>query len=333
MRIIRHSDMSRPVYPIAGTIRLFDTPPNHIVSIADRSLSEWIDTITFLSSSDNVNHRTCARDIEEYFFTNQRKRYLAFKVLRQLTQRVWGRKIQCNIDLIDFEQIPPTCAIYMTDTVHRTIFRFHRRDILKNLTANLSQCVDMIARPRQPTNPFTNSILTYSQTVSLCQQLMLGFTRHCPPTLFAAFWAAGFDIHMFQEKNSAILSQNAITAYFSELTNDNYDMVFETIISLLTVVRCTYSKPAVKKWLVTGLTTQTSTGLHKDWLHLVRDYSLYINMYVQARPHWTSLSAVYTDVIHLYNRTTTFQPKTPTMIPAVLFISNMNLLHAYLNAY
>ena len=282
--------------PLRGTIRLLNRPPDDLqISYTDRSLTQWIEGIADLISSTADDIKERGHRIQDLFYENQRQRWLAFKVLRTLTQRCWSRKIKCDMELVTLGAIQKSDEIFLTDTTNRTIFRFHRRDVLQNLLSNLSQSANMIASPRPPTNPFTNSILTQAQCMSLCHQLLRSYTRGvrwCPPTLFAAFWASKFDMKRFYNENSATLSQGAIFNYFKEICDENRDTMLDTISALLTTARRAYSLSAIRKWLSPETPT---TALHKDWLNLVRDYYLYMNMHIQARPHWYSPGSISMD--------------------------------------
>jgi hypothetical protein len=234
------------------------------------------------------------------FDTNQRKRWLARVVQLKWTQRVWRKKTQCNVDMIDMAPIADADAILMTDTTHRQIFRFHRRDVFTNLLSNICLSDEMLPTPREPTNPWNNSKLTLAQTIGLCTQLVQDFAKRgkCPPVLFAAFWASRFSLKRFQDENSALLSQHAIAAYFKDLHADNIHTVEDTIINLLTSATLDYSPTAIRRWLHQTPHTQ----LHRDWLAMARDYTLYVNLHVQARAHWYTTERIYVDVGRLYNR-------------------------------
>ena len=298
------------IHPKSGHIRLLAPPPGELdiysLWLKDMTLTDWI-TVT----ESNERAKTV-------FHTNQRKRWLARIVLQRWTQRVWRKRTQCNVDMIDMEAFPDSEAIFLTDTKHHQIFRFHRRDIFKNLLANICMSDEMLPSPRPPTNPWTNSKLTLAQTIGICQQLMADYSRRaiCPPVLFAAFWAARFSLKRFQGENSPLLSQHAIMSYFKDLTNENSDTVYDTITTLLTNANLHYSSLSIRKWL-----KQTAqTPLHKEWLLMARDYTLYINLHVQIRPSWYSQDRIYSDVRRLYDRTILPAPissYTPTLNPII----------------
>jgi hypothetical protein len=142
--------------------------------------------------------------------------------------------------------------------------------------------------------------------MGLCQQLAMDYGRRgrCPPVLFAAFWAARFSLKRFQEENSSLLAQHAVMAYFKDLHAHNMSVVLETIMNLLTGAGLDYSPSAIRRWMA-----QTpQTPLHKEWLEMARDYTLYINLHVQIRTSWHSEDRIYADVSRLYARTTIDQP-------------------------
>lgn len=293
-------------------IRLFDDPhPNHygLQSLwhTDYTLTEWhtmIDKrIQDLSNNPMINAFDVSGQIafmKNVFTENQRKRWLARVVQLKWTQRVWRKKTQCNVDMIDMAPIPDADAILMTDTTHRQIFRFHRRDVFTNLLSNICLSDEMLPTPRAPTNPWNNTPLTMAQTMGLCTKLVQDFAKRgkCPPVLFSAFWASRFNLKRFQDENSALLSQHAIASYFKDLHADNIGVVEDTIMNLLTAATLDYSPTAIRRWL-----RQTPhTQLHRDWLAMARDYTLYVNLHIQARAHWYTLERIHLDVSRLYNR-------------------------------
>ena len=290
--------------PNPGFIRLFDEPSGHLdlnfLWTKDITLTDWLNTIT---DAENNNRGTDFLErLKAVFYTNQRKRWLARLTLQRWTQRVWRKRTQCNVDMIDMVTFPDKDAVYLTDTKHRHIFRFHRRDVFTNLLANICMSDEMLPSPRYPTNPWTNEKLTQAQTIGLCHQLVADYGRRCrsPPVLFAAFWASRFSLKRFQLENSAILAQHAVTAYFKDLHDDNHGTVYDTITTLLSNGGLHYSSVAVRRWL----RDPVQTPMHREWLALTRDYTLYINLHVQARPNWYSRDRIYADVRRLYERTT-----------------------------
>jgi hypothetical protein len=275
----------------------------------DMTLADWVYTLEDAKADVSENPIAVAfrppnyiQLLEDLFYGNQRKRWLAHVVRQRWCQRVWRKKTQCNIDMIDMLPIADKDAIFLTDTKHRQIYRFHKRDVVTNLLSNICMSDEMLPTPRAPTNPWTNSKLTMPQTMTLCQQIVADYASRglCPPVLFAAFWASRFCLRRFHEDNSALLSQHAVRSYFKDLHEDNMDTVFDTIANLLQYSDIQYPTVSVRRWL-----RQTpQTPLHREWLLLARDYTLYINLHVQVRPTWYSEEYIYADVRRLYNRTT-----------------------------
>jgi len=301
--------------PAAGTIRLFDDPssaPNFFVSCCwdrDRSLTEWVNDIERhrIELSDPSGFTVSlypsgyVNDIEHVFASTQRKRWLARKVLMKWTQRVWRKRPQCNIDLIELSPIHEADAVYVTDTHIHQVYRFHRRDVFNTLLSNICMCDEMLPSPRPPANPFTNAPLRLTQIIGVCEQLSryYGSRGRCPPTLFAAFCASRYNVRRFSSENASLLSQHAITSYFKEHTAENQDVVIETMHQLISEIGEEITLNALRRWLRTG----PRTPQHGEWLALVRDYTLYMNLHVQVRPTWTSPLAINADVRRLYNRT------------------------------
>lgn len=296
--------------PAIGTIRLFDDPSsalNFFVACCwdrDRSLTEWI--------NDIEHHRTelasvslypddYGADIERIFTATQRKRWLARKVICHWQQRIWRRKPQCNIDLIELSPIAESDTIYVTDTKIRQVYRFHRRDVFNTLLSNICLCDEMLPNPRPPANPFTNAPFRESQIISVCEQLVryYGTCGRCPPTVFAAFCASRYDVRRFARENASLLSQHAITAYFKEYTNRNQETILDTMLQLIMEANHTITPNALRRWIH----TQPHTLQHNEWLRLVCDYTLYMNLHIQVRSHWTSQQAIGAEVRRLYNRT------------------------------
>jgi len=280
--------------PPKGTIRLFDPPGSiHIFMDAlwsqDMSLTEWVKKCESVPESRAI------------FESTQRKRWLARLVLQRWTQRVWLKRVQCNVDMIDMLPVPNSKAVLLTDVKHHQIFRFHRNDVFTNLLTNICMSDEMLPYPRAPTNPWTNEPLTMPQTMAICQQLVADYAGRgiCPPVLFSAFWAARFSLKRFQDENSAMLSQHAIRAYFKDLHEHNEDVVLDTMTNLLTSAHQDFSVATIRRWL--RITPQTP--IHKEWLALARDYTLYMNLHIQARPHWHAEEYIYRDAQRLFRRT------------------------------
>lgn len=295
--------------PEPGKIRLFDPPSTATAPFierlwdADRTLTEWH---TLMDASNTpfetaVYGPTYRQDIAAVFHRTQRQRYLARMVLQRWRNKVWRGRTVCNVDMIDMQPIPDVDAVHVTDTANKCVYRFHRRDIFNSLLSNICMSDDMLPCPRLPTNPWTNQPLTQVQIISVCQQLVADYARRgrCPPPLFAAFWAARFDINRFEKENSASLAQHAITSYFKDVTDDNIHTVFDTLTALLVEGACEFTPHSVRRWL----RASPQTPLHAEWLAMVRDYTLYMNLHIQARPHWYTRDHIFADVRRLFNRT------------------------------
>jgi hypothetical protein len=56
------------------------------------------------------------------------------------------------------------------------------------------------------------------------------------------------------------------------------------------------SPVAIREWLRSA---PPLTPKHREWLELIRDYTLYINLHVQIRPHWRSEYFIHQDVREL----------------------------------
>jgi len=321
--------------PDPGKIRLLTKPADLPISLlkywyADMSLREWTETLQGLDNELETNPITRSmsppdflKTVSDIFEQNQRARWLAAIVLQRWKLRVWRKKTQCNVDLIDMAEIKDKDALFLVDTTQRQIFRFHRRDVFSNLISNICMSEEMMPCPRVPTNPWSNVPLTLGQTISICSKLSLEYAKRgaCPPVLLAAFCEARFDLKKFRLENAPILSQHAIFSYFKDLTSENQSAVYDTIIQLLTSANLGFTPTAIKRWLTSG-----PSQLHTDWLALVRDYTVYINLHVQIRPHWLGQSYINHDVRILYRRTT---PEFPERRIRVIPLEND---FQYLNA-
>jgi len=301
--------------PTPGTIRLL-TPPAfakgqfllETLWYRDMSLKEWVEKIdkAVADISDNpiaVTFRPSGYidSLKEIFHTNQRMRWYARVVIQRWTQRVWRKRTQCNVDMIDMQPIKDADAILLTDVKHRQIYRFHRRDVITNLLSNIGMADEMLPAPRHPTNPWTNARLTPAQTIAICHAILHDYAKRgqCPPVLFSAYWSSRFHIRRFHDENSALLSQQAVRSYFKDLHEYNMETVFETVTNLLNLAEIDYITTSFRRWL-----RQTpQTAIHQDWLRMARDYTLYINLHVQVRPHWYSDDHIYYDVRRLWDRT------------------------------
>lgn len=295
--------------PEPGTLRLLTPPPEnapiYITNLwgADRTLTQWHGLVTipqtaFETAIYGEDHQTQLRNI---FEANQRRRWLARWVLQRWRGRMWAKRPACGVDLIDLAPISDADAIVMTDTTNRTVYRLHRRDVFQSLLSNICMSDEMLPCPRPPTNPYTNAPLTLAQTIAICQQLVADYARRgrCPPVLFSAFWAARFDLTRFQQENASMLAQHAVTSYFKDITDDNFHTVFDTLTSMLVEAGCDFMPTAIRRWLRSSPTTP----LHREWLAMIRDYTMYINLHVQIRTEWHNRSYIMADVRHLYART------------------------------
>lgn len=300
--------------PAAGYMRPLsdpDTEPNTMLRLwwsRDRTLTQWSEEINRITEGRGTSSLVAAAypaDYEEQCWALlnriQRERWLARKVITKFRNRIWMKKSQCNIDLIDMEPVADRDAVYLTDTKHKTIFKFHRRDLFSNLMSNITSSDEMLPTPRLPTNPYTNAPLTFAQTIAVCQALLrdYAFRGRCPPVLFAAFCAAGYNLDTFVKKTSSLLAQHAIQAYFKDITPHNIEAITETVMQLLTDAGTVYSPVSVRRWL-----RQTPVSpLHKEWLDMARDFTLYMNLHVQTRDTWYSEAYIHADVRALYERT------------------------------
>lgn len=287
----------------------------------DRSLTDWVSEIDeLLAAPTDVSGDTPPNPsdvqlpsvsalhppgygtaVAELLYEIQRQRFLARKVLNRIRIRIWSRRIQCDVDLIDMAPIPRSARILLTDTTNRTIYAFHRRDIFQNLLSNIGAASEMLPAPRLPTNLWTNAPLTRAQTMSLCQKLLLDYAQRgrCPPVLFAAFCAAKYDIRRFESENSALLAQHAIRAYFADLHEHNRETVTDTVTQLLDEHGIRFSPITVRRWFRQA----PVTPLHREWLELARDYTLHLNLHIQPRPSWYDDAGIARDVRRLYART------------------------------
>ena len=306
----------RKLPPAPGTIRLISSSEGYPSCIArywnlDMSLSEWISELSDIQQ-DYMEHTISAalyppnylETLQAIFVSNQRNRFLAYKVYRKWSQRVWRKRTQCNVTLIDMESVEERHALYLTDTKHHQIFRFHTNDVCKTLLSNIGSCDEMMPYPRHPTNPWTNEPLRLAQTIAICQALITTYAAKgaCTPILLSAFCSSGYDIRTFRYKYTMLLSQHAIATYFAEITPENRDVIEDTMFQLLTVTGCIFSPNALHQWIQTP-----NTRLHRDWLSMVCDYTLYMNLHIQVRPNWYTQSYIRFDIRRLYDRSHFFR--------------------------
>ncbi len=301
--------------PAPGKIRILAHPRTaksthvRIWWETDMSLTEWIQNIDTLESDAHAGspplfvRQTDAyvAELRNLLFTVQRQRFLARKVIQRLRHRVWSIKPQCNVDLIDLEPVSDRDAVLLMDTTNHHLYRFHRRDVFNALLARIGYSDEMLPSPRQPTNPYTNAPLTLAQTIAVCQQLIADYARRgrCPPPLFAAFCHSGYDMKRLYTENASMLAEHAIRMYFKEIHPHNISTIYETVVDLLNNAGESYTSVALRRWI----RQEPHTPLHAEWLSFVRDYTLYMNLHVQTRPHWYSEEYVYADVRELWERT------------------------------
>ena len=235
------------------------------------------------------------------FYDNQRCRWVALKAFNKWRWNVWRRRPQCGVDLIMNEPVQNRDAILLTDTRNKAVYCFHRRDLFTNLMTKITAAEEMLPTPRPPTNPWTNQPLTPAQTIAVCQAILYdsAIRGRCPPTLFAAFCAARYDLRRFESDNASLLAQYAINSYFADIHEHNRDTVVDTVLELLRDSGVSYSAIAFRRWV----RATPMTPIHREWLALVRDYTLHMNLHIEPRRHWYSDAGIYADVRSLYRRT------------------------------
>jgi len=272
----------------------------------DRTLTEWHREFDKLADDTSANRlifypEGYVDQVRTVYNRMQRERFLARLVIQRWTQHVWLKRTQCNVDMIDMAPIANKDVILLTDTAHRQIFRFHRRDVFGNLLSKICMSDEMLPSPRAPTNPWTNAPLRFSQMVGLCHQLLADYGKRgiCPPVLFSAFWAARFNLRAFHDQNSSLLAQHAITTYFKDIHEHNEDTIADTIFQLLSDAGIDYSASSMRRWL----RQRPSTPLHKEWVALARDFTLFTNLHVQVRIQWYNPDGINADTRALFNRT------------------------------
>lgn len=318
IRFIRQVS-SPPPTPFSGPAGADHYLQSFIIT-STTTLTEWtqrleelerkIPTSPFLSAMYST---AVIQSLKDRFYARQRERWLVRLTLQRWTQLVWKKRTQCNIDLIDMGPIAEKDAIFITDTTHRYIFRFHRRDIFQNLISNLYHCDEMMPYPRPPSNPWTNAPLTLAQTISVCQNLIMDFAKRgkCPPVLLAAFCESRYDMVRFRRDHPSLLAQYAIRDYFKDLTDDNRETVEDTMIQLIdNALPYVFNRQvALRTWLQES----PITPIHREWLQLLCDYTLYMNLQLQVRPNWHSTNYIHQDVRYLYSRTELPEVSTPRL--------------------
>lgn len=177
------------------------------------------------------------------------------------------------------------------------------------MISKISTADEMLPNPRPPTNPWTNQSLRLGQLIAVSQFLLCDYAARgrCPPVLFAAFCAAGYDLKRFQSENSSFLSQYAITAYFKDIHDHNREAIVETALQLLADASVSHSPVAMRRFFRASPTTDDQ----RLWLALCRDYTLYINLHIQTRPHWYDEAAIHRDVRRTYASTRVDDPAGP----------------------
>ena len=296
--------------PKPHTLRpLSDPPSSPMVALywnKEMSLSEWHQEFDKLAQDASANRlifypEGYVDQVRAAYDQMQKERWLARLVLQRWSQRIWLKRTQCNVDMIDMAPIADKDAVLLTDTTHRQIFRFHRRDLFGNLLSKICMSDEMLPSPRPPTNPWTNAPLRFSQVVGLCHQLLADYGKRgvCPPVLFSAFWAARFNLRAFHDQNSSLLAQHAITAYFKDIHEHNEETITETVFQLLADANIDYSPSSMRRWMRSRPLTQ----VHKDWIALARDFTLFTNLHVQVRIQWYNPEGVIRDTRALFNRT------------------------------
>lgn len=303
--------------PVPGQIRPL-IPPRDGMEYwwsRERTLTEWLTEIDecaaaeptpvegdiILPGAATLHPTGYANSVRALLWDIQHQRWLARKLLRRLQQRIWSRRVQCNVDLIENTAVPDADAVLLTDTRNRAIYRFHRRDIFNNLLSNITAADEFLPTPRPPTNPWTNQPLTHAQTIALCQRLTVDYAARgaCPPVLFAAFCASGYDTQRYGTENPSLLSQHAIQSYFRDIHDHNRETFCETLFQMLGDAGVNFSMTAIRRWA----RRSPLTPAHREWLAMARDYTLWVNLHLQPRRTWYDETVIYREVRELYERT------------------------------
>lgn len=266
-----------------------------------QSLTKWSNLLK-LTENENEDENENEGETITAFFENQRARWLVAKVLSKWRWNMWKRSPKCNVDLILGEEIPEKFSFYLTDTVNKTVYKFHRNDVARHVVSKLSSLMEGTAHPspQKITNPWTNAPLTFAQEIAVCQRLLENGMGFCRSPILAAYCASRFDIKKLSTEYAGLLVQNALTSYYSNLTEFNREAICEELITLLKRAGVSiHQARAFDKWFTD---TETSTdpsviALRKEWLSVVRDFVVFKFLQIQIRTN------LYGDVRALLERT------------------------------
>jgi len=264
------------------------------VAPAEKTTSYWLQECAKNPTADMLTP----------FYEKQRHRAAFRKLLLHWRLHNWkDRPAVCNIDMIEGTTLPEDSpdAVIVFDMRRQLKYRFHYRDLFSSLMNNLTLADELLPTPREPTNPWTNEPFTYAQIVAVAKYICRHFGKagRCPPVIFSAFAAAQYNIKAFSDDNSSLLAQIAIRNCFKEFSAANQEILLDSMAHMLAEANINFSIVNLRRWL----RSNPSPTQVQPWLHMARDYYLYINLHIQSRPEWDSNSSIWRDVRELYRNT------------------------------
>ena len=211
----------------------------------DRTLKEWLDLIEekkqipsifwniSLTTPDHPwNYlRTQAKDIEDFFYRNQRMRWIARKWIWRVRSRMYSRKRIGEEDFCTLLPIPEYAQVSVLDFKNRCTYIYHFQSIMKSVQSQLLYSCYGFPEPRVPVNPYTNVPFTINQIISIFSQCSRCLDRRHKflPTIFLKFRLSNYIIRDFLKNEKSQLNIFAAVNFFKNKDDvDAREMLIET---------------------------------------------------------------------------------------------------------
>lgn len=199
------------------------------------------------------------KEIEEAIFITQQKRFSLRKFLH--TWRYKRLEKGCAEDFLT--GLPPAKPVYIVDWKLKKSWIFEATSLMRDLTSRLYNHDGFFEEPLSPRNPYTNQLLTPSQTISLWNQLSTTGIQVSTP--FTSFRAARWNIKRFAAEQSVPLQLFAFRQTMKNLQH------IDTQERMLDFIQTAYDNESVdfyKQAYVHAICKYPNNCLIKKWQQL-----------------------------------------------------------------
>ena len=162
--------------------------------------------------------------IEDAVFLTQRYRFLFRKFLHH-----WRFKRLEKVNTTDIlTGEPPLTPVHLVDWKLKRLWSFEATTLMRDITSRLYHHDGFFEEPLSPRNPYTNELLSPSQTISVW--LQLSYSRIPASTPFTSFRAARWNLKRFTAEQSIPLQLFAFRKTMKDLNHvDTYEKILDFI--------------------------------------------------------------------------------------------------------